>query len=352
MVSKTSTENEDKELPKEYKPLYISTKLIRSNPLNPRTEVDKDSDAQLLQSVAIRGVETPIHIRPIPEDGDGHLYEVYDGDRRLRAAIKAKIATVPVLILSKTDDEVLEFGVVSTIRRNLGDVEMGRALLELQKRFSSKYPNQRAMARNLGISTARINQFIKLVINLDPRVQDLVAPSDQTGKIPEGAIDGRLGYEISKIPDKERQVEVAQEIITHPKLKGDKARLLALEAREEPETEVTELSARRFQEVETRHPTLIMDAKDYEALRSGEKRILIERTIRPGLHEDVTVNSLIRGEPLEIADAFKRPLGRFKAMDVKGAGFKDLETFKEYWQDKYGVEWNPQETAHVIIFKQ
>ena len=57
-------------------------------------------------------------------------------------------------------------------------------------------------------------------------------------------------------------------------------------------------------------------------------------------------------KPLEIADVFKRPLGRFKAMDVKGAGFKDLETFKEYWQDKYGVEWNPQETAHVILFKE
>ena len=97
-----------------------------------------------------------------------------------------------------------------------------------------------------------------------------------------------------------------------------------------------------------RHPTLIMDAKDYEALRSGDKRILIERTIRPGLHEDVTVTPLIRGEPLEIADAFKRPLGRFKAIDVKGAGFKDLETFKEYWQDKYGVEWNPQETGHYF----
>ena len=191
------------DLPKEYKPLYISTKLIRSNPLNPRTEIDKDSDSQLLQSIAVRGVETPIHIRPIEEDEDGHLYEVYDGDRRLRAAIKSKQATVPVIILSKTDDEVLEFGVVSTIRRDLAPVEKGRALVELMKRFSSKYPNQRAMARRLGISTARINQFVKLVTDLDPEVQELVAPSDQSGKIPDGSITDRIAYEMSHKVDRE-----------------------------------------------------------------------------------------------------------------------------------------------------
>jgi hypothetical protein len=87
-------------------------------------------------------------------------------------------------------------------------VEMGRTLLELQKRFSSKYPNQRAMARKLGISTARINQYIKLVTDLDPEVQDLVAPADQRGNIPEGAITDRIAYEISHIPDKEWQREV------------------------------------------------------------------------------------------------------------------------------------------------
>lgn len=113
----------EEEYPKEHKPLYISTKLIRPNRFNPRTEVDKDDDSQLLKSIAVRGVETAIHVRPIEEDEEGHLYEVYDGDRRLRAAIKSKQATVPVLILSKTDDEVLEFGVVSTILLTKKDKE-------------------------------------------------------------------------------------------------------------------------------------------------------------------------------------------------------------------------------------
>jgi ParB/RepB/Spo0J family partition protein len=339
------------EYPKETKRLFVSTKLIRPNRLNPRTEVDKEEDKQLFQSISVRGVDTEIRVRPIEEDEEGHLYEVYDGDRRLQAAIKAKQATVPILILSKTDDEVLEFGLVSTIRRNLSGVEMGRALLELQKRFSSKYPNQRAMARRLGISTARINQFVKLVTDLDPEVQDLVAPSDQSGKIPQGSITDRIAYEISHIPDKERQREVAQEIVTHPKLTSDRARLLISEAREEPETPITELTQRRLEHLEPLRPTLVMTAADYEALRSGTKRVLIERTLKPGLREDAIVEPLIRAEPLEISDVFKRPLGRFKDMDAKSAGYPDLETFKEAWIEKYKVEWNPQEIVYVVLFK-
>jgi ParB/RepB/Spo0J family partition protein len=133
--------------PKEYKPLYINTKLIRSNPYNPRTEVDKESDEQLRQSIGIRGVETPIHVRPIDEDEKGHLYEVYDGDRRLKAAISAKIATVPVLILSKTDDEVLEFGLVSTIRRGLSDVEIGPRSIKIKARWRTSSTYRRRGSR-------------------------------------------------------------------------------------------------------------------------------------------------------------------------------------------------------------
>lgn len=211
---------------------------------------------------------------------------------------------------------------------------MGRALLELQKRFSSKYPNQRAMARRLGISTARINQFVKLVTDLDPEVQDLVAPSDQSGKIPQGSITDRIAYEIS-----------------HMKLTSDRAKLLISEAREEPETPITELTQRRLEHLEPLRPTFVMTAADYEALRSGKKRVLIERTLKPGIREDAIVEPLIRAEPLEISDVFKRPLGRFKDMDAKSAGYPDLETFKETWMEKYKTEWNPQEVVYVVLFK-
>ena len=83
------------EYPDEYKPLYIPTRLIKLNRFNPRTEADITADEELRQSIAIRGIETPLHVRPIEEDEEGHIYETYDGDRRLRAAVKTKPCCCP-----------------------------------------------------------------------------------------------------------------------------------------------------------------------------------------------------------------------------------------------------------------
>ena len=95
----------DPEYPDEYKPLYIPTRLIKLNRFNPRTEADITADEELRQSIAIRGIETPLHVRPIDEDEEGHIYETYDGDRRLRAAVKTKLARVPVIIRKVTDED-------------------------------------------------------------------------------------------------------------------------------------------------------------------------------------------------------------------------------------------------------
>jgi ParB/RepB/Spo0J family partition protein len=245
-AEKKQKESTIEEYPTEYKALYISTKLIRPNRFNPRTDLDKESDEELLQSVSVRGVETNIHVRPIPEDGDGHVYEVYDGDRRLAAAIKAKIATVPVLIEKKNDHEMIEFSLVSTIRRDYNDIETGRAIIRLLSEYSEQYPTQAKLARKLTMTRAKINQLVMTVKNLDEQVQEYVAPADPaTKRIPEGAIDGHLGYELSKIPDKERQRETAKEIISHPELTWLEKRVIASEAKEEPETPVEELTSRR-----------------------------------------------------------------------------------------------------------
>ena len=231
---------------------------------------------------------------------------------------------------------------------------MGRAVIRLLTEFSEYYPSQRTLAKRLGgqWSTSRINHYIKVVKDLDPEVQEYIAPADPvTKRIPEGSIDGRLGYEIAKIEDKQRQREVAKEIVSHPDMKWHEARLMVTEAREEPETPAPELARRRLEHHEQRRPTFVMSATDYEELRTGKKRILIEPTLRPGFHEDVVIDPLIRVDSLELADVFKRPLGRFKDVDAKGAGFTDLEEFKQTWITKHG-SWNEQQTVYIYLFKQ
>jgi ParB/RepB/Spo0J family partition protein len=354
MAPKKLIEDEQKqELPEETAKLFISTKLIRPNPNNPRTEEDKAKDSEIADSVALRGVETEIRVRPIEPDTEGHIYEVFDGDRRLAAAIKAKIAKVPVIVEKKTDFEAIEFGLVSIIRRDLNDIEMGRAIARLLEddELRVHYPSQRALAKKLTMSVARVNQLYLLVKNLDPWAQERVAPVDpKTKRIPDGAIDGRLGYEIAKIDDKERQREVTQEIISHPELNWNEKRLIAAEARDETETPAKELTERRLAHHEQRRPTMILSAQDYQDIKDGKKRILIEPTRRPGISENSIIDPLIKEEPLEIGDVFERPLGRFQDMDVQGAGYANLEEFKEAWTQKHG-SWTDEQKAYIYLFK-
>jgi len=339
-----------REYPTEYKPLYVPTKLIMFNRFNPRTEADITADDELRQSVGIRGVETPLHVRPIEEDEEGHIYEVYDGDRRLRAAIGTKLAKVPVIIRDRSDDEVIEFGMVSTIRRGLNDAEKGRALLALKERFPFKYRSQREMARSLGTSVATINRYLKSATVLDPQVQELIAPEDtRTRNTPVGSLDGRTAYEIGKIDDKERQREVAFSIVEKG-LKGDKARMAVAAVRLDPETPV-ETIIKRTQEPEQFIPTLTLTSDEYQLVKAGKKTTVIERSLRPGVKADAKIIPLIKADPIEVMDVFKRTLGRFKDEDAKREGFKNLAALQKWWEKKHGT-WNESESVYVVQFKK
>jgi ParB/RepB/Spo0J family partition protein len=345
------------EYPDEYKPLYVPTKLIKHNHLNPRTEADFADDEELRQSVAIRGVETAIHVRPIESDEEGHIYEVYDGDRRLYAAEKTKLAKIPTISRKVTDDEVIEFGMVSTIRRGLTDVEKGKALVELIKRFPFKYgtgkgkrkTTQRDLALHLGTSVNTINRYLKAATDMDPKVQALVAPEDtRTRTTPPGSIDGRTAYEIAKIDDKERQREVAFTLIDSG-LKGQKAREVVASARLDPEATIESVFA-RMQQTEAFVPTLVLTADDYQLVKAGKKTTVIERNPRPGVKRDAKIAPLIKTEPIEILDVFPRTLGRFTDEDATREGFKNLEELKEWWTKKHGL-WADDEHVYVIQFK-
>jgi ParB/RepB/Spo0J family partition protein len=342
--------SEPTEYPDEYKPLYVPTKLLKPNSLNPRTDADIAADDELRQSIGIRGVETPLHVRPLAEpDEDGHRYEVYDGDRRLRAAINTKLAKVPVIIRQQTDDYVIEFGMVSTIRRGLNDAEKGRALLALQERFPFKYGTQREMARSLATSVATINRYIKATKDLDPEVQELIAPDRTTRAIPEGTIDGRTAYEIAKIDDKDRQKEIAHSIIDKG-IKGHKAREFVASARFEPDSPIDSLVS-RIQEAPSFIPTLTLTSDEYQLVKAGKKTTKIERSQRPGVKAYSKIMPLVQAEPLEVLDVYKRSLGHFKDEDAKREGFKTLEQLKESWIQKHGV-WTDEEFVYIVQFRK
>ena len=88
----------------------IPQSLIRPNPKQPRSVFDEEHMAELVHSIGEIGVLQPIVVRPVPEGDPDHAqtpYELIMGERRWRASQEAGLATVPAIVRSTTDEDLL-----------------------------------------------------------------------------------------------------------------------------------------------------------------------------------------------------------------------------------------------------
>lgn len=94
----------------------VSIKLLRESTTNPRRMFDPAAQKDLVDSIRQHGVLQPILVRKL-KDGDGS-FEVVAGARRFRAAKKAGLLEMPVLVRELTDKEVLEVQYVENLQRS------------------------------------------------------------------------------------------------------------------------------------------------------------------------------------------------------------------------------------------
>jgi ParB family transcriptional regulator, chromosome partitioning protein len=166
--------------------LEIPVEAIRPNPRQPRTAFDEDSLAALAGSIREVGVLQPVVVRA-REAG----YELVAGERRLRAARMAGLATVPAVIRSGDDTESLREALIENIhRQDLSPLELAAAFQELLEELGV---TQETLAERLGHSRAHITNTIRL-LSLPPDVQRLLAD----GRISAGHARALLG-----LPDDE-----------------------------------------------------------------------------------------------------------------------------------------------------
>lgn len=149
--------------------------LIRPNPAQPRTRFDPEALEQLARSVAEDGVLQPLLVT---EDGHGG-YVLIAGERRLRAAQRAGLATVPAVIRERLgEDRHLELALVENLqRRDLTPLEEARAFESLRVRFGL---SQEDIARRVGVDRSTVANALRL-LKLEPAVQTMVE---------EGALSG------------------------------------------------------------------------------------------------------------------------------------------------------------------
>ena len=139
--------------------------LIRRNPDQPRKHFDEDEINELAASIRRRGILQPILVRPGVADGE---YQIVAGERRWRAAQKAGLREVPVIIRTLDESEVLEIGILENVQRSdLNAVEEAAAYRTLMQRFGH---TQDLVAEMVGKSRSHVANTLRL-LSLPEQVQ-------------------------------------------------------------------------------------------------------------------------------------------------------------------------------------
>jgi ParB family chromosome partitioning protein len=143
---------------------------IERNPRQPREVFDEEEIDQLATSLLDVGMLQPLVVRPIP--GVTDRYELVAGERRLRAALVAGLATVPAIVRTTEDADLLKEALVENIHRvQLNPLEEAAAYQQLLEEFGV---TQEELAGRLGRSRPAISNTIRL-LSLPPSVQRRVA---------------------------------------------------------------------------------------------------------------------------------------------------------------------------------
>ena len=137
----------------------IAIELIRPGAFQPRRHFDEAELEALAQSVREKGVLQPLLVRPI--DGEAAAFELIAGERRWRAAQRAGLHQVPVLVRTLSDIEALEIALIENLQReDLTAIEEAEAYRRLTDEFGR---TQAALAEAVGKSRSHIANTLRLL---------------------------------------------------------------------------------------------------------------------------------------------------------------------------------------------
>jgi ParB family chromosome partitioning protein len=146
--------------------LEVPVNAVSPNPKQPRTHFDDEAIASLAVSIREVGILQPIVVRKA-----GAGYELIAGERRLRAAKLAGLATIPVVVRDTDDADTLREALIENIHReDLGPIELAEAFRQLLEELGLK---QEELADRVGVSRSHIANTIRL-LQLPIDVQQLL----------------------------------------------------------------------------------------------------------------------------------------------------------------------------------
>lgn len=146
----------------------IDRVLLVANPNQPRQTFTDQEIEELCASIKTHGVLQPILVRPIPSTDK---YEIVAGERRYRAATKAELSQVPVIIKEMSNREALEVAIVENVQRqNLSPLEEAKSYQRLMDEFSM---TAQEISEKVGKDRASIANIVR-VLKLPEVVQEML----------------------------------------------------------------------------------------------------------------------------------------------------------------------------------
>ncbi|WP_454918682.1 ParB/RepB/Spo0J family partition protein [Xanthobacter sediminis] len=139
-------------------PRRLPIEHVRANPRNPRRAFLEEGLEDLAASIREKGIIQPIVVRPLP---GLDAYEIVAGERRWRAAQRAALHEVPVIVLELTDREALEIAIIENVQRaDLNPVEEAQGYDSLMAEFAY---TQSDLAKVIGKSRSHIANTLRLL---------------------------------------------------------------------------------------------------------------------------------------------------------------------------------------------
>ncbi|HRD75757.1 MAG TPA: ParB/RepB/Spo0J family partition protein, partial [Hyphomicrobiaceae bacterium] len=171
-------------LPPQGEQRLVAIADVRASKGNPRRTFGEEDLAELADSIRQKGIVQPILVRPDPEAGNG--YEIVAGERRWRAAQRAGLHQVPVIVRELSDQETLELAIIENVQRaDLNPIEEASGYRDLIERHG--YTQER-LAEVIGKSRPHLANTLRL-LRLPDGVQSLV----RDGKLTAGHARALVG---------------------------------------------------------------------------------------------------------------------------------------------------------------
>ncbi len=252
-------------------PLKVGVYDIEANPFQPRRDFDEAEIDSLADSLHQHGLLQPVLVRRIDE-----RYQLVAGERRLRAAIKAGWADVPVQVVEADDRQTAEIAIVENLQRK--DLNPLEKAASFQRYLETYAVTQEELAQRLQIDRSTIANLIRL-LELPAEVQQSV----RAGSISQGHARALLplGDEreqlavCRRVIDEELSVRAVEGLVQETIRAADANSMGVVAGDREPETPSARRGSHHLASIEQELRTALGAKVDVRQGTKGRGRIVI-----------------------------------------------------------------------------